>query len=97
MRSSNCVRRLVERYSLADFHSAFVLSTINDEPRCVKEEISSKECNLLKNAMVEEMEALEKNKAWDLVEFPDGRKFVVSKWVFKKKLNVARKVKKCKS
>ena len=34
--------------------------------------------------MVEEMEALDKNEAWDLVEFPDGRKPVGSKWAFKK-------------
>ena len=29
--------------------------------------------------MVEEMEALDKNEAWDLVELPDGRKPVGSK------------------
>lgn len=34
------------------------------------------------------MEALDKNEAWDLVELPDGRKLVHSKWVFKKRLNV---------
>jgi hypothetical protein len=37
--------------------------------------------------MVEEMEALDKNEAWDLVKLPDGRKHVGRKWVFKKKLN----------
>ena len=47
--------------------------------------------------MLEEMEALDKNEAWDLVEFPDGRKPIGSKWVFKKKLNVVGKVKKYKA
>jgi hypothetical protein len=47
--------------------------------------------------MVEEMEALDKNEAWDLVELPDGRKPIGSKWVFKKKLNVVGKVEKYKA
>ena len=47
--------------------------------------------------MVEEMEALDKNEAWDLVEFPNGRKPIGSKWVFKKKLNVAGNVEKFKA
>jgi hypothetical protein len=37
--------------------------------------------------MVEEMDALDKKEAWDLVEFPGGRKYVGSKWLFKKKFN----------
>ena len=40
--------------------------------------------------MVEEVKALDKNKAWDWVELHDGRKLVGSKWVFKKNLNGAR-------
>ena len=79
MRRSNRVRRPVERYSPPDFCSTFVLSTVNDEPIPVKEAVSSEECEFWKNAMVEEMEALDKNEAWDLVEFPDGRKHVGSK------------------
>ena len=43
------------------------------------------------------MEALEKNKAWDLVEFPNRRKRVGSIWVFKKKLNAVGKVEKYKA
>ena len=47
--------------------------------------------------MVEEMEALDKNEAWDLVEFHNGRKHVGSKWVFKRKLNITGKVEKYKA
>ena len=47
--------------------------------------------------MVEEMEALEKNEAWDLVKLHDGRKHVCRKWVLKKKLNVEGKVEKYKA
>ena len=56
------VRRPVERYSPPNFRWAFVLSTINDEPRSVKEAVSFEECKLWKNAMVEVMEALDKNE-----------------------------------
>ena len=41
--------------------------------------------------MVEEIEALDKNEARDLVDLLDGRKHVGSKWVFKKKLNAVGK------
>jgi hypothetical protein len=35
-----------------------------------------------KSAMIEEMEALQKNSTWDLVELPEGKKTVGCKWVF---------------
>ena len=88
LRRSDHVRRLVERDSTLVFHSTFVLSTINVEPRFIKEEVGSEECKLWKHAMVEEIEAQ------DLVEFPNRSKLVGSKWVFKKKLNVEGKVEK---
>ena len=47
--------------------------------------------------MVEEMDALDKNEAWDIVELPTGRKFVGSKWFFKKKFNAQGKVEKYKA
>ena len=97
MRRYDHERRPVDRYSPPYFHSAFVLSTVSDEPESVKEAVNSEECKLWKNAMVEEMEALDKNEAWDLVELPDGRKPIGSKWVFKKKLNAAGKVEKYKA
>jgi hypothetical protein len=59
--------------------------------------MDSEDSKLWKKAMVEEMDALDKNEAWDLVELPAGRKPVGSKWVFKKKLNAAGKVEKYKA
>jgi hypothetical protein len=47
--------------------------------------------------MVEEMDSLDKNEAWDIVELPAGRKYVGSKWLFKKKFNEEGKVEKYKS
>jgi hypothetical protein len=47
--------------------------------------------------MVEEVEALDKNEAWDLVKFLSRIKHVGIKWVFKKKFNLEGKVEKYKS
>ena len=41
--------------------------------------------------MKKEMDALEKNKTWDLVELPKGRKVVGNKWVQKLKKGVDNK------
>jgi hypothetical protein len=46
--------------------------------------------------MEEEMESLDKNEAWDLVELPTGRNPIGNKWVFKNKLNAEGKVEKYK-
>ena len=35
-----------------------------------------------KEAMLEEMKALEKNKTWELVDLPPGKQHVGCKWVF---------------
>ena len=43
-------------------------------------------------AMLEELRALEKNKTWDLVKLPAGKKAVSCKWVFTVKQNVEGKV-----
>jgi hypothetical protein len=47
--------------------------------------------------MVEEMAALKKNEAWDLVEFPTRRNLIGKKWMFKKNLNAETKVEKYKA
>ena len=40
-----------------------------------------------KATMDEEIEAIERNKTWDLVELLDGYKPIGVKWVYKKKMN----------
>jgi hypothetical protein len=44
--------------------------------------------------MDEEMEALDKNEAWDLVELLTRRNSIGNKWVFKQNLNVEEQVEK---
>jgi hypothetical protein len=90
-------RRKLERYSPPDFRSNFALSITDDDPRNVREAVNSEDSKLWKKAMVEEMDALDKNEAWDIVEFPPGRKSVGRKWLFKKKFNAQGKVEKYKA
>ena len=87
-------RRQPERYSPSNFCSCFALTITNDDPRAVREAVDSEDGKLWKEAMVDEMESLHKNDAWDLVELPAGRKPIGRKWVFKKKMNVEGKVEK---
>jgi hypothetical protein len=84
-------RRKPERYSPPDFCANFVLSITDDHPITVEETMNLEDSKLWKKAMVEEMDAFDKNEAWDLVEFPTGRKAIGNKWVFKKKLNACRR------
>jgi hypothetical protein len=61
------------------------LSITDDDPRTDREAVDSKDGNIWKRAMEEEMTSLDKNEAWDLVELPTGRNPIGNKWVFKKK------------
>jgi hypothetical protein len=97
LRRSVRERRQPKRYSPPDFRSNFSLSITDDDPRTYREAVNSKDSKLWKKTMFEEMDSLDKNEAWDIVEFPVGRKSVVSKWLFKKKFNAEGKVEKYKS
>jgi hypothetical protein len=63
LRRSVRERRQPERYSPPNFRSNFSLSIIDDDPRTVREAVNSEDSKLWKKAMVEEMDALDKNEA----------------------------------
>ncbi|KAJ3676254.1 hypothetical protein LUZ60_003666 [Juncus effusus] len=48
-------------------------------------------------AMDEEIEAIEKNRTWDLVELPEGCRPIGVKWVYKKKVNGEGKIERYKA
>jgi hypothetical protein len=89
-------RKPVKRYIPPNFHSTFVLTAIDDEPKSVGEAIDLKKGKLWKESMVEGMESLYNNETWDLVKLPSGRNPFCRKWVFKKKMNVIGQVEKLK-
>ncbi|KAG8472305.1 hypothetical protein CXB51_034359 [Gossypium anomalum] len=57
----------------------------NQEPSNYSEAVSCEDSEKWMFAMQEEMESLHKNRTWDLVKLPKGKKAVRCKWVFKKK------------
>ena len=58
---------------------------IYDPPSSFKEALSRDDSALWKRAIDEKFEAHVKNKTWDVVELPDGRKPIGFKWVVKVK------------
>ncbi|KAG8481022.1 hypothetical protein CXB51_025745 [Gossypium anomalum] len=57
----------------------------NQEPFNYSEAVSCEDLEKWMFAMQEEIESLHKNRTWDLVKLPKGKKAVRCKWVFKKK------------
>nr|GFD56126.1 retrovirus-related Pol polyprotein from transposon TNT 1-94 [Tanacetum cinerariifolium] len=53
---------------------AYYLLTEDGEPSTLQEALNNLDASFLKEAMKEETEALHKNKTWELVPLPGGRK-----------------------
>lgn len=62
---------------------AYCLLTEDGEPLTFHEATSGSDVPLWMTAMQEEIEALHKNKTWQLVPLPRGRKAIGNKWVYK--------------
>ena len=95
LRRSTRVRVPPRRYD--DFVSSVSLSTNDDEPSCYQEAIKGSNSDKWKEAMKDEMKALERNATWDLVEIPRDRKTVGCKWVYKLKKGFDDKVERYKA
>jgi hypothetical protein len=77
-------KRLVEECNVT-----YALSVVEEiegvEPSNYSEAIISIDGNNWMAAMHDEMESLEKNGTWDLVQLPKGKKTICCKWIFKRK------------
>eukprot|EP00253_Pinus_taeda_P002526 PITA_02526 len=70
-------------------NSFFSLYCNVDDPVHFEEEIKDKKWI---EAMDEEINAIERNKTWDLVELPKGKEVIGVNWVYKTKSNVEGKI-----
>ncbi|CAI7872232.1 unnamed protein product [Closterium sp. NIES-53] len=61
----------------------FSLVEMPGEPATLKEALESCDAEEWKKAMESELKSIEENDTWELVELPEGRKAITSKWLFK--------------
>ncbi|CAI7801623.1 unnamed protein product [Closterium sp. NIES-53] len=61
----------------------FSLVEMPGEPATLKEALESSDAEEWKKAMESELKSIEENGMWELVELPEGRKAITSKWLFK--------------
>ncbi|CAI7832871.1 unnamed protein product [Closterium sp. NIES-54] len=67
------------------------------EPATLKEALESSDAEEWKKAMESELKNIEENGTWELVELPEGRKAITSKWLFKIKSDADSKIEHYKS
>ncbi|CAI7892689.1 unnamed protein product, partial [Closterium sp. NIES-54] len=67
------------------------------EPATLKEALESSDAEDSRKAMESELKSIEENGTWELVELPEGRKAITSKWLFKIKSDADGKIKRYKS
>ena len=78
------VHKAPQRYGFEDMVS-FALVTSGGDPFTFKEATNRKDNDKWIVVMLEEMESLQKNKTWELVKLPKGKKAFGCKWIFRKK------------
>ncbi|GJV70031.1 gag-pol polyprotein [Tanacetum coccineum] len=75
-------RRLVWQADyVMESNVAYCLLTKDGEPSTLQEALNNPDASFWKEAMQEEIEALHKNKTWELVPLLGGRKPIGNKWV----------------
>ncbi|CAL9003066.1 unnamed protein product, partial [Prunus brigantina] len=80
-----------------DFGSDFHMYTLEQDPTTLQEALSSLDADLWQEAINDEMDSLESNKTWHLVDLPPGCKSIGCKWILKKKLKLDGSIKKYKA
>ncbi|CAI7838512.1 unnamed protein product [Closterium sp. NIES-53] len=67
------------------------------EPATLKEALEISDAEEWKKEMESELKSIEENGTWELVELPEGRKAITSKWLFKIKSDADGKIERYKS
>jgi hypothetical protein len=89
---SRKTRSLRELYEDLDVHSNFALFTY--QPTCFEEVVKEEKWV---QAMDEEIDSIERNDTWDLVDFPKDKDCIGVKWVYKIKVNEKGEIEKYKA
>ncbi|KAK1435086.1 hypothetical protein QVD17_00846 [Tagetes erecta] len=77
------ISNFVSYDKFSDNHKAFLAAVnANDEPKCFKQAAQDARW---REAMQQEITALEKNGTWTLENLPEGKRAIDSKWVYKTK------------
>ncbi|KAI3741687.1 hypothetical protein L1987_59361 [Smallanthus sonchifolius] len=88
------LRSLNEVYERTEVIEDDELLLVDDEPTNYKEAVDYEEW---KGAMASELESIERNQPWSLVDLPVGHKAIGLKWVYKLKRDPTGQVTKCKA
>jgi len=75
------------RYGWEDDHVSFVLVTETGDPDSYREAIEADDYDKWITAIEQEMESLNRNQTWTLVDLPKVSKAIGWRWVFRKKDN----------
>ncbi|CAI7858637.1 unnamed protein product [Closterium sp. NIES-54] len=65
---------------------------MSEEPAIFKEALEIIDAEEWKKAMESELKSIEENSTWELLELPEGRKAITSKWLFKIKSDAGGKI-----
>ena len=82
-----CDRKAPDRLGVitGDWWEFANIAVDSDEPQTHKEALSCEKAEHWRKAIDNEMNSLVANHTWDLVDLPEGKKVVGSRWVFKEK------------
>lgn len=81
LRRSTRIKRPPKRYD--DYVTSVALTANDDEPLSYQDAVEGSKSEKWKEAMKDEIMALDKNDTWDMVELPKYIKTVGCKWVYK--------------
>jgi len=70
--------------SLEEIYESCSLALLAIEPTCFEDTTKQTEWQ---NAMLKDMQAIEKNSTWELIKASEGKNVVELKWVFRTKYN----------
>ena len=79
------VRRSKRERVAKDYGSDYTAYNVEEDPMNLQEALSSLDADLWQEAINDEIESLESNKTWHLVDLPPGCKPIGCKWVLKKR------------